>query len=301
MDLRKLHIFCTVARLGSFSQAAENLHMAQPAVSIAVRKLEEELGLALLDRGGRQVAATAEGRELRQRAEAILGEVDALRHSLGERRQLLRGELTVSCPSMVATYFLPCLLGNFLAHHPGLSANISQCGSGDILRQLLRGELELGVVSEDELAPDAPLERVALLEQPILLCMHAGHPWASRAQIAVEELHDSPMVVYASGYFIRQRLDALCEERGVRPEFRLQSNFLPLLVNMVRQGFGTTVGLEVLTAAEKGIVGVPLAGGARLHMALAKRRGGRISRVNQTFFDWLPSQLEAQSGGRSPV
>lgn len=291
MDLRKLHIFTTVARLGSFSQAAETLHMAQPAVSIAVRKLEEELAVALLDRSGRRVRPTAEGLELQQRAQRILEEVEALQHSLGERRQLLRGELTISCPSMVATYFLPNLVGDFLAHHPGLSASISQRGTTDIQQQLLRGELELGVISEDSLEDTAPLERVALLEQPILLCMHAGHPWAKRNKIAVEELHDSPMVVYESGYFIRDRLDALCQAKGVRPELRMQSNFLPLLVSMVRQGIGTTIGLEVMVAAEPGLVGVPLEGDARLSMALARRADSRLSRVNQAFFDWLPQQL----------
>ncbi|WP_116368233.1 LysR family transcriptional regulator [Parahaliea mediterranea] len=289
MDLRKLHIFSTVARCASFSQAAQQLHMAQPAVSIAVRKLEEELGLPLLDRSGRQVQCTAEGRELQWRAEAILGEVEDLKHSLGERRQLLRGELTVSCPSMLATYHLPALLGSFLAQHPGLSASVSQRGTTDIRAALLRGELELGVISEEGEPEEAALERVPVLEQPILLCMHRRHPWARRREIPIEDLHASPMVIYESGYFIRDQLDRLCRTAGVQPEFRIQSNFLPLLVSMVRQGIGTTIGLAVLAEQERGIVGVPLAGGARLSMALAKRSGARLSRVNQTFFDWLAS------------
>jgi|TARA_R100000005_G_scaffold91298_1_gene63474 DNA-binding transcriptional LysR family regulator len=291
MDLRKLHIFTTVARLGSFSQAAETLHMAQPAVSIAVRKLEEELGVALLDRSGRRVRTTAEGLELQQRAANILDQVEALQHTLGEHRQLLRGELTISCPAMVATYFLPQLVGDFLAYHPGLSASISQRGTNDIKQQLLRGEAELGVISEDNLEDTAPLERVSLMEQPILLCMHAEHPWARRREIAVEELQDSPMVVYESGYFIRDRLDALCRAKGVRPEMRMQTNFLPLLVSMVRQGIGTTIGLKIMIAAEPGLVGVPLEGNAKLRMALARRAGSKLSRVNQAFFDWLPNQI----------
>ncbi|GAB3291720.1 LysR family transcriptional regulator [Parahaliea aestuarii] len=293
MDLRKLHIFNTVARCASFSQAAEQLHMAQPAVSIAVRKLEEELGLPLLDRSGRQVQCTAEGRELLARAEAILAEVEDLRHSLGERRNLLRGELTVSCPSMLATYFLPPLLGSFLAEHPGLSASVNQRGTTDIRAALLRGELELGVISEEMENDAETLERVPLLEQPILLCMHRRHPWAKRREIPIEALHRSPMVIYESGYFIRAQLDRLCHAAGVQPEFRVQSNFLPLLVNMVRQGIGTTIGLAILAEQERGIVGVPLAGDARLSMALAKRRGARLSRVNQAFFDWLAKAADA--------
>ncbi|MBN7796412.1 LysR family transcriptional regulator [Parahaliea mediterranea] len=292
MDLRKLDIFATVARLGSFSQAAQQLHMAQPAVSIAVRKLEEELGLALFDRSGRRVRLTAEGRELCQRAEAILGQVAELERQFGERRGLMRGELTVSCPSMVATYYLPEFLGEFLGEHPGLTASVSQLGTTHVRRQLLEGELELGVISEDGAADElAQLERVPLLEQPILLCMAEHHPWAGRARIDIEELHGSPMVVYESGYFIRDQLDRLCRARDVSPELRMQSNFLPLLVRMVKQGLGTTIGLEIMAAGEPGIVAVPLAGDARLRMSLAKRRGRAISRANQAFLDWAAFKL----------
>lgn len=292
MDLRKLKIFTTVARSGGFSQAAQQLHMAQPAVSIAVRKLEQSLGLALFDRSGRRVRLTAEGRELQQRAEAILAQVTALELELGERRGLLRGELTVSCPSMVATYHLPALLGEFLGEHPGLTASVSQLGTTDIRRQLLRDELELGVVSNDD-APDEldTLERVPLLEQPILLCMAEHHPWAGREQIEVGELEGSPMVVYESGYFIRDCLDRLCRAHRVTPDLRMQSNFLPLLVRMVKQGLGTTIGLEIMAAGEPGIVAVPLAGDAHISMALAKRRGRAISRANQAFLDWAAFKL----------
>jgi DNA-binding transcriptional LysR family regulator len=292
MDLRKLHIFTRVARCGSFSEAAGQLHMAQPAVSIAVRKLEQELGLALFDRSGRRVQLTAEGRELLRRAEAILGQVAELEQALGERRHLLQGELTISCPSMVATYYLPDLLGAFLGEHPGLSASVSQQGTGHIREQLLRDELELGVISDPPEAGDLDaLQQVPLLEQPILLCMHAGHPWAGRREVGIEELHGSPMVVYESGYFIRERLDSLCAARGVSPDLRMQSNFLPLLVRMVKQGLGTTIGLEIMARGEPDIVAVPLAGDARISMALAKRRGRVISRANQAFLDWAAFTL----------
>lgn len=292
MDLRKLQIFSTVARLGSFSEAARELHMAQPAVSIAVGKLERELGLPLFDRGGRRVQLTAEGRDLRQRARVILDQVAELEQALGERRGLLRGELAIACPSMVATYYLPNLLGAFLGEHPGLTASVSQQGTTDIREGLLRDELELGVVSDTGDGPaDEELEQVPLLEQPIVLCVHSAHPWAGRREVAVEELQGSPMVVYESGYFIRDRLDSLCTAHGVRPDLRMQSNFLPLLVRMVKQGLGTTIGLAIMAEGEPGVVAVPLAGGARLRMCLARRRGRRISRANQAFFQWAAEQL----------
>ena len=107
MDLRKLQIFATVAELGNFSQAAASLHMAQPAVSIAVRKLESELDVCLLDRSGRRATLTAEGRKLLSRAQIILAQVEELKRSTSDMKNLLQGELCIfsipfTCSSICA-------------------------------------------------------------------------------------------------------------------------------------------------------------------------------------------------------
>ena len=99
------------------------------------------------------------------------------------------------------------------------------------------------------------------------------------------------MVAYESGYYIRSILDRLCTEAGSTPDFRMQSNFLPLLVRMVKQGLGVTVGLGMMAREEPDIVGIALEGAAPLELALAKRRGRTISRANQAFLDWAAFKL----------
>ncbi|TDG15431.1 LysR family transcriptional regulator [Seongchinamella unica] len=290
MDLRKLEIFTAVARSGSFSAAAQQLHMAQPAVSIAVRKLEESLGITLFDRSGRTIALTAEGEALVGRAQSILLQVEELEASAGDLRGLLRGELSIACPSMLATYFLPDLLSGFLAQHPGLTASVTQAGTTQIEEMLLRDEIELGVTS----AQGTPeLERLPLVIEQMVVCVGENHPWSRRRSLKIDDLHEAPMVVYESGYFIRAQLDQLCHAASVEPELRVQSNFLPLLVRMVKQGMGVTVGLQTLAEQEPGIVGIPLSPRAEVPMALARRRGRTISRANQAFLDWLVGQKTA--------
>lgn len=110
MDLRKLEIFAQVARHNSFSKAASSLHMAQPAVSIAIRKLEEELETRLFDRSGKRAMLTAEGAQLLRRTLSILGEVEGLKRATSAMKGLLQGELSIACPSMLATYYLPAVL-----------------------------------------------------------------------------------------------------------------------------------------------------------------------------------------------
>ncbi len=285
MDLRKLEIFSAVARCESFSVAAEQLPMAQPAVSIAIRKLEGELGLTLFDRSGRRVQLTAEGSQLLLRAQEILHKVADFRQSAGSMNELLEGELGIACPSMLATYFLPDLLSGFLGEYPGLTASVTQAGTRKIEDMLLRDEIELGVTSATARAQD--LERVPLVDEQMVVCVAEAHRWSRRRYLTIADLHQTPMVVYESGYFIREQLDALCREEQVQPDLRMQSNFLPLLVRMVKQGLGVTVGLRTMAEQETGLRGIPLSPKVPVTMALAKRRGRSISRANQAFLDWV--------------
>jgi len=291
MDLRKLEIFVRVAQLKNFSKAGEDLHMAQPAVSIAVRKLEESLGTSLFDRSGRQVELTAEGRLLLERAQLILRDIDELADSVNAMTQLLTGELSIACPSMLATYFLPDLLSSFLTLHPGLKASVTQAGTTRVEEMLLRDEIEIGVTAFPDSPDSGELEIIPLISEQMVLCVADDHPWSKRRNIKVSELDQSPMVVYESGYFIRAKLDQLCQSQGVKPDFRMQTNFLPLLIKMVREGLGCTVGLKMMGDEEPGITGVALKPAAEISMALAKRKGRTISKANQAFLDWAAFKL----------
>ncbi len=291
MDLRKLDIFRHVARLQSFSAAADSLHMAQPAVSIAVRKLEESLGITLLDRSGRRVTLTAEGTAVLERAEVILRETEDLLRTSDAMGQLLQGELNIACPSMLATYYLPDVLAAFLGDHPGLSAAVTQAGTARVEEMLLQDEVEIGVTTVSDASQVQDLELIPMIREEILICVADVHPWATREHIDISELAETPMVVYESGYFIRNTLDRLCSDAGVKPSFRVQTNFLPLIIRMVQQQLGITVGLRMMVEQEPGLVGIPLAGNTGLDMALAKRRGRTISGANQAFLDWAAFKL----------
>jgi DNA-binding transcriptional LysR family regulator len=286
MDLRKLQIFVRVAQLGNFSKAAEDLHMAQPAVSIAVRKLEESLGTTLFDRSGRGARLTAEGQLLLQKAQDILTDVDNLTSTVGAMNALEQGQLTIACPSMLATYFLPNLLSGFLTNYPGLKASVTQAGTTRVEQMLLADEIEIGVTTSLDSPAEGELEIIPLIHEQMVLCVAEDHPWATRSEIKIEELDGLAMVVYESGYFIRSKLDQLCTAKSIQPDFRMQTNFLPLIIKMVKEGLGATVGLKVMGHEEPGIVGIPIRPHTQVSMALAKRRGRTLSRANQAFLDW---------------
>ena len=285
MDLRKLEIFACVAQLQSFSKAAQQLHMAQPAVSIAVRKLEEELNHQLLERHKRSIRLTSQGEIALKKAQEILQQVGELKDSMSELDNLLRGELSIACPSMLATYYFPQLLGNFLGQHPGLTASIIQSGTPKIETMLLQDEVELGVITVQ--GKHEGLEVIPLIKQQIVVCVGEQHPLKNRKRINIKQLNHASMVLYQADYFIRQKLDNLCKQERVTLDIRMQSNFLPLLTNMVKNNLGATVGLEMMANQEAGIYGIQLQPKMEIQMAVARRKGRTISRANQAFLDWL--------------
>jgi DNA-binding transcriptional LysR family regulator len=287
VDLRKLEIFCAVARQVSFSRAAEALHMAQPAVSIAVRKLEQELGSPLFERVGRQVRLTAEGKFLQQQAVELLSRAEDIAANFRRIERLETGELSIACPSMLATYFLPALLREFLVHYPGLSASITQAGTNRVRELLLQDEIEAGVITAHPDREDAELELLPLVRERVVVCVGRSHPWARRRYVDIGLLQSEPMVLYETGYFIREQFDALCRASRVAPDVRMQTNFLPLINSMITEGMGVGLGLRMMANQEPGIAGIPLHPAIELSLALAKRRGRRIAPANQAFLDWL--------------
>lgn len=287
LDLRKLEVFAAAARHESVSRAADELHMAQPAVSIAIARLEDSLGLSLFERTGRRIRLTAEGARLHREAEDLLARAAAMEQSSAKLEALESGELSIACPSMLATYYLPQLLAGFLANYPGLQASITQAGTGRIEQMLLDDALEAGVITVQQGSSHGDLELRQLLSERVVVLMAPDHPWANRRYLDVSRLDGQPMVLYEQGYFIRERFDTLCLEHGVAPGRRMTTNFLPLIIEMVKDGVGLGIGLEMMARAEPGIVGIPLRPAIRLDLALAKRRGRRISLANQAFMDWL--------------
>ena len=287
MNIRRLQIFESVARLGGFSRAAQELHMAQPAVSIAVKKLEEELGVALLDRAGRQLRLTAEGAEALAGGRQILFQADSLKQRVAEMAGLAKGELSLACPSMLATYFLPGLLSPFLKAHGGIQASVHQAGTQAIEAMLLAGEVELGVVIVDQVSPQ--LEVTPLIQEEMVVCLHQDHPFAARAALSVEEAASLDLIMYEQEYFLRVTLDKLFAEAGIQPAYRMQTNFLPLIAGMVKQQLGATVALRMMAANEPELQAVSLQPGVSFQLGLARLKTRRLSSANSALVEWLES------------
>ena len=225
MELRQLRYLEAVARHGHFTRAADELHVAQSAVSHQVRRLEQELGVELLERTTRSVKLTAAGRVAVARARAALAEADGLSGEIDELRGLVRGTIAIGALLPAGPLDLPALLAEFNRRYPGIEIEFREGTAADMTAHLDRGELDAAFVLES--APQPPeLGRLPLSEAEMVLAMSPAHPLAAKSPLPIERLDGENLIAFRRGSSVRHALDQALERvgsaaadraRGIRP------------------------------------------------------------------------------------
>lgn len=290
MDLKQLRYFTTVVETGGFSAAARRLHIAQPAISIAIRKLEQELELTLLHRGDRTITPTAEGEVLLGHARELLARAASAELEMQELRGLTKGEVRLGIPSMLGSYYFPPILMGFKHRHPGLRLSVYEQGTRRLQQMIHDGELDLGVVVAD--GPPSDLETRPLTREEMVACMPADHPLAAKRTISMHDFFSQELVVFKAGYFLREFIDRFSALEGKAPKIAFETDLIPLTKAIVRQGFGITTFLRMVLDNEPpdGLVAVPFDEPVFLDLSLAWKRGGYLSRADRAFVEYILEQ-----------
>lgn len=294
MNVKGLRYFGAVAQFGSFTRAAETLGVAQSAVSMAVKKLENELGLQLIDRQDRSVTLTDEGRRLLHHArlvEQALADADL---EMRELRGLGQGNVRVGIPGMMGSYFFPPVLMAFRHRYPDLDLTVIEGGTWELQRMLENKELDLGVIVEDFAPPE--LEIRPILRAEMLVVVASGHPLAAQQSVSYRTFFAQDLVMFKEGYFHRKVVDQLAREIDAQPRIVFETNLVPLIKQIVKQEFGVTTLLRMVVEEEPELTAIPFSEPVWLNLGIAWRRDGYLSRANRAFVDFLIEQLpEAQS------
>lgn len=214
MDTRQLAALVAVVDRSSFSQAAEQLGVTQPAVSLAIRSLEKRLGATLLDRSGRTVQPTETGRAVYRHAQRILGAEEDLVRALDEGTTDVSGQLLLGASSGPAERILPGLLGRFREQHPDVTVALRVDDTDSVIALVTDRQIELGVVGAER--PHRSLLFEPFLRDELVLCVPAGHAFAGRT-VSLEELRAAPLVVQQEGSGVRAVIERELRRVGVRP------------------------------------------------------------------------------------
>jgi len=257
MEIDALRAFLAVAETGSFSRAAEKLHLSQPAVSKRIAALETALGSRLFDRVGRHVRLTETGLELLPRADSLLREIADIRRQIANLSGEVGGTLTMGTSHHIGLHRLPMVLRRYLDGHPDVKMDIRFKDSEQICEEVARGDLELGIVT---LPTDPPpqLEATPLWTDPLDVVVGRDHPLASRESVTLDRLLEHTAVLPAPETFTRALLLDALGERASRLQVGMSTNYLETLKMLAVTGLGWTLlprimldhGLAVLPVKE---------------------------------------------------
>ena len=244
MDLRQLEIFVKVAELGSFSRAAEALHLTQPTVSEHIRTLEDELGVRLLDRLGRGAAVTRAGELLVSYAGRMLALQREARQALDSFQGKMSGGLVMGASTIPGEYVLPPLIGRFKDKYPEIAITLLIGDSQAVVGWVVEGKAELGVVGAR--LPHRAVEYRELMPDEEVVVVPAGHAWHGRTQVTLEELRAEPLLIRERGSGTRAAREAALAAADLRLDaFRIVGEMGS--TQAIKQAVKAGVGISVLS------------------------------------------------------
>ena len=212
MEPFRLRVFRIVAEELSFTRAAERLFLTQPAVTMQVKNLEEDLGLRLFDRTGQKIALTAAGRLLNTYARRIADLCAEAEQKIAALKGETRGQLALGASTTIAQYLLPRLAGDFLNAFPAIQLSILSGNTADVVGALIDGRIALGLIEGPPLRPDVKCE--TFVEDEILLVVPPSHEWASGGPVDTTVLKSARIILRERGSGTRQVVeDALRRAR----------------------------------------------------------------------------------------
>ncbi|NRR21828.1 LysR family transcriptional regulator [Brevibacillus sp. MS2.2] len=234
MELLQLKYFQTVARTEHMTRAAKELRIAQPALSVTIARLEEELGVPLFDRVGRQIRLNVFGKAFLNKVDIALGALDDGKREISDLAGLERGSVLLATTTLNR---VSELLAPFLSLYPHISFRITQATTEELKVQLLeKGEIDFCLTSSSIDRPG--ICNLSLLTEEIVLAVPSAHRLAGRHRIHLSEVANDPFISLKPGYSFREITDDFCREAGFRPNIVCEGDEPAAISGLVRAGLG---------------------------------------------------------------
>src|SRR4051795_6796342 len=305
MDTKQLAAFCAVVERSSFSQAADQLGVTQPAVSLQIRSLEQRVGQRLLDRSGRRVEPTEAGLRLYRGAQRLLALEQQLLADLGDEAEgELKGRLEIGASTGPGGSVLPVILGEFQQLHPLVTVALTVSDTQRVVEQVGRRELELGIVGVAGRHRGVTFE--PFYRDEVVLAVPAGHKRAGKS-MTLEELKAEPLVLMQEGAGIRQMIDEELRELGLRLRdlnVKLELGLQESARAAVLGGFGATFISRIAIEGDLAAGALAIARVEGLEPArdvqLARASGRAETRVAQEFVRFARERLPGSFAGAWP-
>lgn len=292
--MEKLKTFYFVAKLKSFTKAAEVLALSQPAVSFQIKSLEEEYGTVLFERIGREVSLTEAGEILFQHVEKIINELEAIDLALKRYADPLKGTVRLGASILCSTYLIPPILGKFRSLYPSVSFKIRARYAQEILKLLLENEVDFGIMGEGSPIDENIFDTSVLFQDELVFVTSKTQP-KERKTVNLKDLTSEKLIMPESHSALRKFIDRQFQACGLAVEPYIEVGNIEVVKKLVEQGFGSSI-LSYISVKEEvrdgklmvhRIEGLEL----RRNVILVKRRGKVISPSSEFFIEFLSKEL----------
>jgi LysR family cyn operon transcriptional activator len=302
---RSLQYLIAIAEYGSYTRAAESLHVSQPTLSQQIKQLEESLQTPLLDRSGRSVQLTDAGKIYLRHARRAWVELDAGTRAIHDVHDLSRGSLRLGW-TPITDYLTCCLLENFNSRYPGITLNTFEMPQDDITDAVVEGRIDIGIVFSKPYSSDVPtpgeIETHMLFEEKLCIAVGNAHPRAGQqARMNLGELGQESLALLNTDFALRHIVDLYCLEHGITPRISVNTNSLSVIIEMIQAGKLATVLPTSIVRTQCGLYSIPLFPELpNKAITLIRRKGGYKSPACLAFSE-LASEWSVRRLQETPI
>jgi DNA-binding transcriptional LysR family regulator len=249
MNIDQMRAFHKVASTGSFTRAARELFVTQPAVSQEIKALEASLGIKLFDRSGKNVRMTADGEVLFSYAHRLFALHEEMESLFGRSKSLQHGQIKLGSTALMGTYFLPKIIGRFNRRYPGIEIDLQMGNSDQVIHLVLEGLVDLGFSGMT--TNHARLESILIHQEKLIMVASPRHPLSAK-KISLDDISETPFIWREKGTQTRKLIEKwfLRQLRGHYPRKSIELQNMEAAKRMVEEGYGITVVPEAAVRRE---------------------------------------------------
>ena len=293
MDLRQLEYFCAISKFGNFTKTAEYLHVSQPSVTKAIKSLENEFDLILVDRRQKHVSLTPEGRVFLLHAEKILAAVEETQRDM-KRFQLERqGTIHFGIPPMVEAYLFPDLFTKFKSVYPNMNLDVKEYSdSMEVREKAESGVLDCGIVFSQQ-GGQMPNEFL-ILSDNMSLCVSPDRNLAKLDNITFDDLRSENFIMQQSNTYQYQNVYERCVDSGYAPNILLCTTQMKTIKQLVTNNMGISILPDFVTRNDTSFVRKKLNPQLKVDICLFWSANKRFNEMDQSFLDFIQSYITSE-------
>ena len=244
MELRQLEYFQMASRLKNITRAAQRLRVSQPNITVAIKKLEAELGVQLFDRSQKQLTLTPEGKVFLKRIELALRNIEDAVLEVNDYKHLQKGTIKIGIPPMMGAYLFPKVFSGFRHLHPNLDVLLYEEGSLTIREKLESDELDFGIIIVPESTPN--LNVLKMSRNQLMVCVSKNSPLADKDEITPADIADADLIMLKEGAYSREVVQSKLSALKISPRTVLESSQIVTIKGLVAHQVGIAFLLDFI-------------------------------------------------------